>query len=106
MGEFPLEGRADGLVTMVAWDEGPDDVALSIAQVLDQQPAIGMGAEALTDPTGVAVAAAERGLSAVDDATRVEGRYSLVMILAGEASGHFGMGDDAQALYAPPVQEE
>jgi hypothetical protein len=106
MGEFPPGSQADGVVVMVAWDDVPDEIALDIAQALGEAGTVPIGVESSTNPDGVAAAAAERGLSAVDDVSRVEGQYSLVFILSGEASGFFGFGDNAQAPYPVPTIEE
>lgn len=105
MSEFPSGSRADGAVAMVAWDSEPDQIALDIAQELNDLESVAVGVESSTNPDGVAAAAAERGLSAVDDVSRVEGQYSLVLILSGEASGSFGFGDNAQAPYPISVIE-
>lgn len=99
MSEFPLAARADGAVVMVAWGDAPDEVALDIAQGLSDLESVAVGAESSTNPDNVAVAAAERGLSAIDDVGRVEGQFSLVAVLSGEAAGYFGFGDNAQAAY-------
>lgn len=105
MSEFPPEVTAGGIVAMVAWDEGPDEVSLDIAQELFVSGATALGVESSTRPDGVAVAAAERGLSAVDDVSRTEGQYSLVLVLSGEATGFYGFGDNAQAPYPEPATE-
>ena len=105
MSEFPSGARIDGAVAMVTWEEGPDEIALDIAQALNDLEPIAVGVESSNNPDGVAAAAAERGLSAVDDVSRVEGQYSLVLILSGEASGFFGFGDNAQAPYPVPASE-
>jgi hypothetical protein len=105
MSEFPPGTRVDGAVAMVAWEDTVDTVALDIAQALDDLGSVAVGVESSTNPDGVAAAAAERGLSAVDDVSRVEGQYSLVFVLNGEAAGFFGFGDNAQAPYPVPVVE-
>jgi hypothetical protein len=106
MSEFPLDARADGAVVMVAWEDVPDALALDIAQALSETAAFTLGAESSTNPDGVAAAAAARGLSAVDDVSRIEGQYSLVFVLSGDASGSFGFSDSAQAPYPlPPTPE-
>ncbi|MDP2182461.1 MAG: copper transporter [Actinomycetota bacterium] len=87
----------DGVIAMAAWDGVPDDLALRIAEELSRVGRISIGAEAGTNPTGVAAASAAQGLSAVDNASSAAGRLSVVWLLAGRAKGYFGTGDAADA---------
>jgi hypothetical protein len=103
--EFPLDTKADGVVVMVSWSGTPDEVALDIAQALNDSESTAVGVESATNPDDVAVAAAERGLSAVDDVGRIEGQFSVVLVLEGTASGFYGFGDNAQAAYPLPEVE-
>jgi len=106
MGEFPLEAAADAIVVMAAWEDGPDQLALALAEQFRKIEADASGAEATARHTGVAVATVERGLSAVDHADMAEGRFSLVYLLSGEAEGYFGIGAGAQARYPAIVVPE
>jgi len=105
MSEFPADAGASGVVVMVAWEDGPDEIALDLAQELGGIGLSALGVESSTRSDGVAAAAAGRGLAAVDDGSRTEGQYSLVFVLSGEASGFYGFGDNAQAPYPEPFIE-
>lgn len=92
----------DAIVIMAAADGGADPFALALGRALTEADGIAVGAEAETTESGVAAACAEAGLSAVDHVATVQGRFSLVWLLAGRAEGVFGSGDAAEAYY-PPV---
>lgn len=94
---LPPDAAIDGVIVMAAWDGVPDDLALRIAKELSLLGRIGIGAEAATNPTGVATASAAAGLSAVDHASSAAGRLSVVWLLAGRAKGYYGTGDAADA---------
>lgn len=87
----------DGVVTLAYFSDAPDDGALALASALAAlgQPAV--GAETQMKATGVALAASEAGLSAVDHVTTPEGEFSLIWILSSQAQGYFGYGDGAQS---------
>lgn len=106
MGEFPLEAAADAIVVMAAWEDGPDQLALALAEAFREIDADVSGAEATTQHTSIAVATVERGLSAVDHVDMAEGQFSLVYVLGGEAEGYFGVGAGAQARYPLVVMLE
>lgn len=97
--EFPATMRADGVIVIAAQDGNPDETALAIAAALSRLGVVAVGVEAQSLSTGVAAAALDRGLSAVDHVTSPEGSYSLVMVLAGRASGYFGEGAPATSRY-------
>lgn len=94
------ETAVDGVVTLAYFDETPDDGALAVAVAFAEagqsagQSACGV--ETQTKSTGVALAASEAGLSAVDHIGTPEGAYSLTWILSGKATGYFGYREGAQ----------
>lgn len=89
----------DGAVTLASFDDMPDDGALAVTVALDRAGYVGCGAEAQTRDTGVAPAALDVGLSAVDHVGTPEGAYSLTWILSGSASGYYGTREGAQAAW-------
>jgi len=103
IGDLPAEAAVDGVVNLAAWDQTPDEAAFGIANAVAQRGGTVSAAEATSHETGLAGAAAERGLSAVDDVGSPQGQYALVMVLAGEAEGYFGLGPGAQARYPVPT---
>jgi hypothetical protein len=90
---------ADAVVVITSWDDTPDPVALAIARKLHDAGIPAVGVEAVSMPTGLADAALDLGLSAIDDMGRPEATYSLVAVLSGKASGAFGIGETAARLY-------
>lgn len=91
--------RVDACVVMSAFDDEPDAFALAVAKGLDQRDAIAVGVEAAALSTGVALSAVDEGFSAVDDVESSQGSLSLVWLLSGRASGYFGIGSGAEAVY-------
>lgn len=104
-GEWPSGVPAAAIVTLAAWEGAPDTAALAIARSMSLTGLPAAGVEMSSQHTGVAVAATEQGLSAVEDAGTPEGDFSLVFVLAGKASGHFGSSADAGARF-PVVDQE
>lgn len=96
------DGGVDAVVSIAAWEREPDVAAISIAQALSELGVPGAGAQAVSLDTGVAVAAVDAGLSAVDQMGRPQGAYSLVKVLSGEVTGYFGVGPGAIAPYPRP----
>lgn len=92
----------DSLVFTAAWNEKPDPVAVRIGASLAESGHKVVGAQAVSLDTGVAAAALENGLNAVDQMGQPVGEYALVWLLAGKATGYFGAGDGARALYPAP----
>ncbi len=103
---FDPETAVDAVGVLASWDMEPAERILDIAERMDEAGTIAIGIEALGRNTGVAVAAVDHGLSAVDHMRLPEGTYSLVMLLAGEAEGYFGSGDTAIARYPRTLREE
>jgi len=102
IGDLPPDAVVDGIVHLAAWDDGPDEAVFQIATEMVASGGTAVAAETPTHETGLAAAAAERGLSAVDDVGTPEGQYAMVMVLAGRAEGHFGQGPGSQARYPAP----
>jgi hypothetical protein len=91
--------RTDGVVLLAAFEGKADPRLLSLAAALERAGRLVVGAETQKVSTGVAQASLESGLSSVDSVDRPEGALALAYVLAGEAEGHFGVKDDAAALY-------
>jgi hypothetical protein len=96
-GDPGLEVSVDGVVVLAYFDDAADDGALAVAAALADAGYPGCGAEAQSVETGVAPAALEAGLSAVDHMGTPEGAYSLTWILTARASGYYGLREGAQA---------
>lgn len=88
-----------GVVVLAAWDGSPDQAALALAARIAETGGVGVAAETRADATGVARAADETGLSAVDNIDDVSGQFSLVYLLAGRADGYYGVGDGTDGRY-------
>ncbi|KAF0209169.1 MAG: copper transporter [Actinomycetota bacterium] len=86
-------------IVMSMFDGEPDPFALSVARVLGAQKVIVVGAEAAALKTGVALNSVDEGFSAVDDVDSPQGTFSLIWLVSGRASGYFGVGPNAEALY-------
>jgi stage V sporulation protein SpoVS len=89
----------DACVLMTSFDGQPDDISSMIAGALDVRGAVVVGAEATNQTTGIAVEAVDLGFSAVDHVETPQGAYSLVWLLSDRASGYFGIGAGADAVY-------
>lgn len=98
-GELPDDAAFLAVVVLSSWDDAPDGAALEVASLMRERGARGVGVEALGQSTGVAVAAVDNGLSAVDHMGIPEGAYSLVYILAGEAQGYYGTGPTVAGVF-------
>ncbi len=94
-GEPEVGVAVAGVVTLAAFPDGPDAAALELARGLADAGLPALGGEARSQSTGVVDAAVDVGLSAVDHLGSPEGTYSLVLVLAGQAEGYFGYGDNA-----------
>ncbi|MDZ4178299.1 MAG: copper transporter [Coriobacteriia bacterium] len=97
--ELPSDVAFLAVVVLSSWNGSPDGIALDVASLMRERGARGAGIEALGQSTGVAAAAVDNGLSAVDHMGIPEGAYSLVYILAGEAQGYFGTGPTAAGAF-------
>lgn len=95
-----LAGQSQGAVLVAGAASGTDPLAriamVPLAQDLSQDgiPVVGGGAS--TDATAAVPVFAGSGVSTVDDLNQGTGQIAAVFVLSG-ASGHFGVGADAQA---------
>jgi hypothetical protein len=96
-------GRSVDSVALMAISDGvPDKDAVALAAQLRTSGARVVAVETTGLDTGLASAAVDDGLSAVDDVDEAIGAYSLVMVLSGQAEGHYGIKSGADAVF-PPV---
>jgi len=100
--ELSDDVAVDSMVFTAAWDQEPDVMAVRIGQAFADADRKAVGAQAVSLDTGVAVDALEHGLDAVDQMGRPVGAYSLAWLLSGRASGYYGAGSGARALYPQP----
>ncbi|MCG2808480.1 MAG: copper transporter [Coriobacteriia bacterium] len=100
--ELLPEVAVESIVFTANWEGKPDAMAVEIGRGILVKGGRAVGAQATSLDTGVAAAALDRGLNAVDQMGTPQGAYSLVWILAGRASGYYGLGSGAQAAYPAP----
>lgn len=91
----------DAIVIVGNGQDGYDPFSIEVATALSEAGGIAVSADSASVEGGVVAASAARGMSAVDHVGTPQGRVSLVWLLAGRATGHFGFGDGAQAAYPP-----
>lgn len=96
---FGLERGADAAVTLAQFAAGPDEAGLTLMSAFAQAGRPACGAQTQASEAGVALAAVEAGLSAVDHVGTPAGTFSLVWVLSGQATGHFGKHETADALW-------
>jgi len=96
---LPEAAGAQGIVTLAAWDNVPDRAGLELAEQMGLRNLPAVGIEVIGTKTGLASAAAELELSAVDHFGTPEGAYSLVAMLSGQAQGYFGTADAAEGRF-------
>lgn len=99
VGDDKARDSIKACIVMSMFDGEPDPFALSVARVLSVQKVIVVGAEAVALKTGVALNSVDEGFSAVDDVDSPQGMFSLVWLASGRASGYFGVGPNAEAVY-------
>lgn len=99
VGDAKARDSIKACIVMSMFDGEPDPFALSVARVLSVQKVIVVGAEAVALKTGVALNSVDEGFSAVDDVDSPQGMFSLVWLTSGRASGYFGVGPNAEAVY-------
>ncbi len=107
-GGLRLEGLSatatvSGAVAAAVFNGTPDATALALARELSGIGSLGAGVEVTAQSTGLARAARADGLSAVDDVDTPIGELSLVWVLAGRASGWYGVQPGADAPYPTPL---
>jgi len=100
--ELAPGAAVSALVFTAAWDKEPDASAVAIGQGMAELGFKAVGAQAVSLDTGVAALALDSGLDAVDQMGRPVGAYALAWILAERASGYYGSGSGARALYPQP----
>lgn len=97
-----------GLVGLAAPDGKSDPVGISLLRAFATAPgpsarvSPAIGAQTEASDTGVAPAAADAGLSAIDTLGTDIGRYSLIALLTGAEQGYYGVARGADAAF-PPV---
>jgi hypothetical protein len=106
MDELPADKGASGAVVVGAKNGKPDPALIRLGLALRGPRRQVVGVESTNRPTGVAAAAAEAGLSSVDDIDLPLGRLSLVWVLSGNAQGSFGIGPGAEQAYPRPLFPE
>lgn len=94
---FRTEESAYAAVTIAHIDGAPDEGGLALASAFAQAGRPAGGAQTYTSETGTAAAAADAGLSAVSHVGTPAGTYSLTWVLSGQATGHFGTRENADA---------
>lgn len=99
----PGTGTVDAVV-VAGGPQGPaDTLGLEVAKRYVSEGGRAAGVDLAVVEDGVALMFAAEGLPAIDHLSTPQGQYSLVAVLAGLASGHYGTGDGADGYYAPLV---
>jgi hypothetical protein len=94
-----MDGPVDGCVVIASVGETPDEFGIALGAALRALGVPCVGAESTSRDTGVAAAAAQAGLSAVDDADTPAGTCSLVWCLTGRAEDWFGSKKGAKSPF-------
>jgi hypothetical protein len=102
--ELADDEAASAVVVTAAFDDRADQTALAVAEEMSQAGARAVGAEMIGRSSGVAQAAVDSGIGAVDTIGSAAGRWSLVRLLTGAPPRFYGLGEGADALY-PPLPE-
>lgn len=100
---FSAPAAADGVIVASVWNDDPDTVALAVARAMTGPGRSAVGVETTKRLTGLAQAAVTAGLSGVDDIDETFGRVSMVWLVAGRASGMYGVGKGAEGPYPSPL---
>ncbi len=100
--ELTPQTAVDSLVFTAAWDAKPDVAGVEIGRAVWDLGRKAVGAQAVSLDTGVAAAALDRGLDAVDRMGEPDGAYTLAWLLAGRATGYYGTGAGAVGAYPAP----
>jgi hypothetical protein len=100
---FSAPAAADGVILASVWNDKPDAAALALGTALTGPGRSAVGVETMKRPTGLARAAVGAGLSGVDDIDETFGRVSMVWLVAGRASGLYGVGKGAVGRYPTPL---
>lgn len=102
---FEDERPFDAVVSLAAPEGKSDPAALSILKAFQSSQGVAVGAQTVAADTGVASAAADAGLSAVDTLGTSVGRFTLVALLSGADPGYYGRGPSAERPF-PEVPAE
>lgn len=101
----PSGGTPTGAVFLTDWDGKTDDASLAVAKLMGESGVIVIGAQGLEAESDVAARFAAAGFGAVSGVDSPEGSYSLTLLLAGEVTGHYGIGQGADEVYPPLASE-
>jgi hypothetical protein len=93
----------DGIAVTAAYAGKPDPLALALAGALSGGTVPALGVETTKRTDGTAAAAKALGISGVDNVDTSIGSVSLVWVLAGRASGYYGVGQGAIGTYPTPL---
>jgi hypothetical protein len=93
---------AKQMVDIAAFDRKPDTASLDIAQAYAATGLYALGAQNRVSTSGVAAAAASRGLSAFDTLGTNAGRFTLVALFTGGQQGYWGTAPKVTGKF-PPV---
>jgi hypothetical protein len=96
-------GIPTSVVTTGSFDDKADAAEVALAVAAKAHGSLAAGAETTKHTTGAAAAAADAGLSSVDDADTPVGQVSLVWVLLGRADGRFGVSRGVDAAYPSPL---
>jgi hypothetical protein len=107
-GQLTLEGvttttTVAAAVLTGAFEDKADPGQVALLAALNAQGRPAAGVESTKRRTGVAEAASRAKCSAVDDIDEPIGQVSLVWVLSGRTSGHFGIGKGAEAAFPSPL---
>lgn len=100
---FSAPAAADGVIVASVWNDEPDTTALALARGVAGPGRSAVGVETTKRSTGLAQAAVTAGLSGVDDIDDPLGRVSMIWLVAGHASGLYGVGEGAAGRYPSPL---
>jgi hypothetical protein len=107
-GALKLTGLAPGAsvndtVVTATFNGTPDPAAFALASGMTDASRAAVGVESTKRTDGTAAAAKAAGLSGVDDVDAPLGEVSLAWVLAGRATGLFGVGDTVDGAFPSPL---
>jgi len=102
MDDLPPATPVRGFVVLASWDNEADPLTLKLASSARDSGLTVVGAQAFISSTRVAATFAQEGYDAVNDLGTPRGEYSLAILLAGRASGFYGVGPATDGPF-PPV---
>lgn len=100
--DLPASVGATQVIDIAAFDGKPDALALDVAQAYALAGHYAVGAQMITNETGVAAAAAARKLSAFDTLGTNAGRFTMVALFSGGEQGYYSFDSNATPKF-PPV---